>query len=173
MRSQNYVFLSIYTSTATWHLLESITFRSLILYDFMKTFDVPDFIEHPSGVFCLDVLPVLTLFPGCLTLNLFRKSRRYADLVGQLSTSLTFDFSQFIFTVGFLLALVYHWCQLNPRGLANSTVLSLDGTLWRTLDVLCCPVMLTRTGGHIFGTSNISLRSNHHLHLIPPQIIYS
>jgi hypothetical protein len=56
--------------------------------------NVPDFLNKPTGSFLLDVVPCASLVATWPTLHLYWASRRYGDFA--------------IYTLGFVLALVYH-----------------------------------------------------------------
>ena len=55
---------------------------------------------------------------------------------------------QALFSLGFILAVVYHICHMNVDGLQSSTILGISGPLWRTFDIICAQWLLARTFGH-------------------------
>ncbi|KAG7675003.1 hypothetical protein Ndes2526B_g07852 [Nannochloris sp. 'desiccata'] len=99
-----------------------------------------------TGVMILDLLPLITMIPCLPVLRLFWSRRRYGDFV--------------LFTLGFLLAILYHIAHLG--GLENTSLFNLPGSLWRSLDILCAQTVLSRTLGHAVGahTSIVSLIYN-------------
>jgi hypothetical protein len=86
------------------------------------------------------------MIPCLPVLRLFWSRRRYGDLA--------------LFSLGFLLAILYHIAHLG--GLENTTLLNIPGSLWRSLDILCAQTVLSRTLGHAVGahTSFVSLIYN-------------
>jgi hypothetical protein len=103
----------------------------------MATVNLPSFLAMPSGHMLLDVMPCVSLAACLPTLYIFRQHRRIADLA--------------VYSLGFFLALVYHICHMHSQGIANAMWLGIDGPTWRTLDILCCQLMLARTVGHACG----------------------
>jgi len=103
-------------------------------------------VDVKTGVMILDLLPLFTMIPCLPVLRLFWSRRRYGDLA--------------LFSLGFLLAILYHIAHLG--GLENTTLLNLPGSLWRSLDILCAQTVLSRTLGHAVGahTSFVSLIYN-------------
>lgn len=61
---------------------------------------------------------------------------------------------QVVFSVGFLLACVYHICHMAEEGLVASSVLGISGPVWRSLDILFAQWLLGRTFGHALGASH-------------------
>jgi hypothetical protein len=92
-------------------------------------------IDVKTGIMILDLLPLITMIPCLPVLRLFWNRRRYGDLA--------------LFSLGFLLAVLYHIAHLG--GLENTTLLNLPGSLWRSLDILCAQTVLSRTLGHAVG----------------------
>ncbi|KAL0045052.1 hypothetical protein WJX82_006549 [Trebouxia sp. C0006] len=74
------------------------------------------------------------------TLFLYYRAKRWADLA--------------LFSLGFVLAIVYHVCHMNADGLQSSTILGISGPLWRTFDIICAQWLLARTFGHAVGASH-------------------
>ncbi|KAL0019556.1 hypothetical protein WJX79_000427 [Trebouxia sp. C0005] len=74
------------------------------------------------------------------TLFLYYRAKRWADLA--------------LFSLGFVLAVVYHICHMNVDGLQSSTILGISGSLWRTFDIICAQWLLARTFGHAVGASH-------------------
>jgi hypothetical protein len=105
----------------------------------MATVNLPSFLAMPTGHMLLDAMPCLSLVACLPTLHIFRQRGRgrSADLA--------------IYTLGFFLALIYHVCHMHRQGIANAVWLGIDGPTWRTLDILCCQLMLARTVGHACG----------------------
>jgi len=62
--------------------------------------------------------------------------------------------AQALFSLGFVLAVVYHICHMNVDGLQSSTILGISGPLWRTFDIICAQWLLARTFGHAVGASH-------------------
>ena len=56
---------------------------------------------------------------------------------------------QGLFSFGFCIAALYHWCQMEPTGLQHSAALGCPGPFWRTLDISFAQWLLARTFGHI------------------------
>ena len=61
---------------------------------------------------------------------------------------------QILFSTGFSLATIYHFCHIQEEGLQSSTFLGISGPLWRTADIIVAQWMLARTFGHAVGASH-------------------
>lgn len=79
-------------------------------------------------------MPLFTMAACVPTLFLYYRAKRWADLA--------------LFSLGFILAVVYHICHMNVDGLQSSTILGISGPLWRTFDIICAQWLLARTFGH-------------------------
>jgi hypothetical protein len=77
---------------------------------------LPTFLEQPTGLFHLDVLPVLTLLVAAPTFMIHWKNRRYWDV--------------FAMGVSFWLALFFHVCHMHMEGIQAISYLGLDGVTW-------------------------------------------
>lgn len=62
--------------------------------------------------------------------------------------------AQALFSVGGLLAVVYHICHLDPRGLHTSRILGVTGPVWRSWDILFAQWLLGRTVGQVVGAQH-------------------
>ena len=59
-----------------------------------------------------------------------------------------------LFTIGFFLAVVYHICHMDDRGLHSSNVFGISGPVWRTWDILFAQWLLGRTFGEVLGAQH-------------------
>ncbi|GMH38500.1 hypothetical protein BSKO_06384 [Bryopsis sp. KO-2023] len=103
----------------------------------MQPLDVPSFIAKPTGNLSLDIFPLISLLSCLPTLRIYWLTKRRADFV--------------IFSVGFVIAGIYHYCYLHKDGLEASEFLGLNGSVWRTLDIVWAYGCLVRTLGHVIG----------------------
>ena len=58
---------------------------------------------------------------------------------------------QVLFSLGFVLATVYHICHMHEEGLQSAELFGISGPLWRTWDIICAQWLLARTFGHVVG----------------------
>lgn len=100
-------------------------------------FDVPPHLAQPTGVWVCDVLPLLTIASCLPTLQLCWRAGRYSDLV--------------LYTIGFLLATLYHLCHMDSVGLEHSSLLGVPGPVWRRWDIASAMMCLARVWGIALG----------------------
>lgn len=100
----------------------------------------PELYRTYTGNGWCDTLPLLTMAFSLPTLYLYFKGRRYMNLA--------------LFSVGGLLAVVYHICHLDPRGLHTSRILGVTGPVWRSWDILFAQWLLGRTVGQVVGAQH-------------------
>lgn len=93
-----------------------------------------------TGLWLYDCMPLFTMAACVPTLFLYYRAKRWADLG--------------LFSLGFVLAVIYHICHMNVDGLQSSTILGISGPLWRTFDIICAQWLLARTFGHAVGASH-------------------
>ncbi|DBB06986.1 TPA: hypothetical protein ACH3X1_011578 [Trebouxia sp. C0004] len=93
-----------------------------------------------TGLWLYDCMPLFTMAACVPTLFLYYRAKRWADLA--------------LFSLGFVLAVVYHICHMAVDGLQSSTILGISGPLWRTFDIICAQWLLARTFGHAVGASH-------------------
>lgn len=108
----------------------------------MQPLEVPPFIAKPTGNLSMDLLPLVTLLCCVPTLRIYWEAKR------------RFDFA--LFSAGFVIAGMYHYCYLHEDGLEAAVVLGVDGSVWRTLDIVSAYVCLVRTLGHVLGAHHPS-----------------
>eukprot|EP00200_Dunaliella_tertiolecta_P017380 CAMPEP_0202410336 /NCGR_PEP_ID=MMETSP1128-20130828/18880_1 /ASSEMBLY_ACC=CAM_ASM_000463 /TAXON_ID=3047 /ORGANISM="Dunaliella tertiolecta, Strain CCMP1320" /LENGTH=414 /DNA_ID=CAMNT_0049015833 /DNA_START=256 /DNA_END=1496 /DNA_ORIENTATION=+ len=104
-------------------------------------FHLPPAVANARKGSVVDIFPVLSLVACLPTLRLFFLSRRRSDL--------------FIYTVGLLVAILYHVLQVHkPGGLGATSWLGLPGAAWRIIDIICADLMLARSTAHILGINH-------------------
>lgn len=59
-----------------------------------------------------------------------------------------------MFSIGFALAVIYHYLHLHPEGIAAAQLLGLPGPTWRGLDILCAQALIARTVGHVLNVQS-------------------
>jgi hypothetical protein len=82
----------------------------------MGSITLPAFLEQPTGLFLLDVLPVLTLLVTAPTFMIYWRHRRYCDI--------------FASGVSVWLALLWHVCHMHMEGMQAVRYLGLDAVTW-------------------------------------------
>lgn len=95
---------------------------------------VPPFLERPTGNVFLDVMPCVSMAACLPTLKMYYDKGRYHDLA--------------VYTLGFLLAVLFHICHMHAEGLQSARYLGLSGGMWRTFDIVLAQICLARTLGH-------------------------
>lgn len=98
---------------------------------------VPDWLLKPSGVWLQDIIPCASMVFCVPTLKIYYDKKKYGNLV--------------VFSIGFLLAVIYHAVHMNVEGIHKTEFLGISGTTWRTLDIAMCQILLARTLGNALG----------------------